>query len=253
MLQTSIWRKQSSLVILLRPHLLKEVGWIMPGYFYRRTILSRMIHSHGQQTGIVRQTAITQPLPLFYDKAASVSMINHAMDVVLQATQFLNAGQIPVIACDNSLYAIAKSIQWAWPASHGIDKFLVMQGGLHIEMALWNTVGDYLEDSGWTTALTNADVASAGKADSVLKTAHLARTRHSHQITALALEQLEEEAFLFTGLQQDADTREAWRNNMIEKSPTFQYWNTILNIEITGLIMIRAHRDHNFSLYVELP
>ena len=44
-----------------------------------------------------------------------------------------------------------------------------MQGGLNIEMALWNTVGDYLEDSGWTTALTNADVASAGKAGSFLK------------------------------------------------------------------------------------
>ena len=95
-------------------------------------------------------------------------------------------------------------------------------------MALWNTVGDYLEDSGWTTALTNADVASAGKADSFLKT-----------------------AFLATGLQQDAETREAWRNNMIEKSPTFQCWNTILKIEITGLIMIRAHRDKYFLLFVE--
>ena len=38
---------------------------------------------------------------------------------------------------------------------------------------------------------------------------------------------------------------------MIEKSPTFQYWNTILKIEITGLIMIRAHRDQYFLLYVE--
>ena len=80
------------------------------------------------QTGIVCQAAITQLLPLFYEKAASVSMIKHTMDVVLQATQFLNAGQIPVIACDNPLYAIAKSIQWAWPASHGMDKFVVMQG-----------------------------------------------------------------------------------------------------------------------------
>ena len=59
------------------------------------------------QTGIVRQAAITQLLPLFYEKAASVSMIkHHAMDIVLQATQFLNAGQIPVIACDNLLYVI---------------------------------------------------------------------------------------------------------------------------------------------------
>ena len=61
------------------------------------------------QTGIVRQAAITQLLPLFYEKAASVSMIKHAVDVVLQATQFLNAGQIPVIACDNPLYVIIAS------------------------------------------------------------------------------------------------------------------------------------------------
>ena len=73
--------------------------------------------------------------------------------------------------------------------------------------------------------MTNADVASEGKADSFLKTA--------------------------TGLQQDAETREAWINNMIEKSPTFQYWNTFVTIKITGLIMIRAHRDQNFPLYVE--
>ena len=99
--------------------------------------------------------------------------------------------------------------------------------------------------------MTNADVASACNAGSFLETAHIARTRHGHQVTALALAQLEEEAFLPTELQQDAETRETWRNNMTEKSPTFQYWNTILNIESTALIMIRAHRDQNFPLYVE--
>ena len=38
---------------------------------------------------------------------------------------------------------------------------------------------------------------------------------------------------------------------MVEKSPTFQFWNLILTIQILVLIFIRAHRQRNFPLYVE--
>ena len=75
-------------------------------------------------------------------------MMKHAMDVIMQTTHFLNDRQNAVMACDNPLYTIAKSIQWTWLQTHGINKILVMQGGLHIEMVIWNTVGDYLQDSG---------------------------------------------------------------------------------------------------------
>jgi len=50
-------------------------------------------------------------------------------------------------------------------------------GGLHIEMALWNTLGDILDSSGWTTALTESGVTSSGIAESLLRAAHLTRTR----------------------------------------------------------------------------
>ncbi len=43
-----------------------------------------------------------------------------------------------------------------------------MFGGLHIEMALWSTIGDFLEGSR-CPALTEAGVASVGKAESFLK------------------------------------------------------------------------------------
>ena len=49
---------------------------------------------------------------------------------------------------------------------------MIMLGGMHTEMALWNTLGDVLEGSGWTAALTQADVASSGTADSYLKATH---------------------------------------------------------------------------------
>lgn len=52
-----------------------------------------------------------------------------------------------------------------------------MLGGLHVEMALWSTLGDLLDKSGWTAILSEAEVASSGVADSFLKATHLTRTR----------------------------------------------------------------------------
>lgn len=83
--------------------------------------------------------------------------------------------------------------QWNWPHTHGEDKYVVMFGGLHIEMAMWKTFGDFLEASGWTTALIQAGIASSGTADSFLQAAHLTRMRHA---SVLALSKLQQNAFL---------------------------------------------------------
>ena len=62
-----------------------------------------------------------------------------------------------------------------------------MLGGLHIEMVLWTMCGDLLAASRWTTALTEAGIASSGTSDSFLKVVHLTKTRRAHQITEAAL------------------------------------------------------------------
>lgn len=123
-----------------------------------------------------------------------------------------------------------------------------MFGGLHLEMGMWTTLGDYLACSGWTTALTEAGIVTAGKADSFLKASHLTRTRHAHQLTCVALEKLQKEAFQVASCECSFDE---WRRDMIEKSPTFQYWDSILYLELLILTFIRAHREKNFPLYVE--
>lgn len=58
-------------------------------------------------------------LPLFYEKASSLAMVKHGMDMQLKATAHLNPGQIPVTAFDQPLFAIAKFVQWNWPLIHG--------------------------------------------------------------------------------------------------------------------------------------
>ncbi len=40
-----------------------------------------------------------------------------------------------------TLFDIAKKMQWTFPEVFGEDWFLVILGGLHIQMALWATMG----------------------------------------------------------------------------------------------------------------
>ena len=67
--------------------------------------------------------------------------------------------------CASPLFALAKMIQWKWPETHGEDKYVVISGGLHLEMGLWHTLGDFLESSGWTAVLVEAEIAKSGDGD----------------------------------------------------------------------------------------
>ena len=188
----------------------EEAGWFhhaMP--LVEKEVLSKndiawAAYHASRQPPIVDLPAICAMLPLFYEKSATPAMVKHGMDVQKQAIEYLNPGQIPVTIFEQPLFALAKFVQWKWPDTYGEQKYVVMFGGLHIEMALWNTLGDVLVYSGWTAALTEAEVASSGTASSFLKVAHLAITRHAHQITLLALKKLQQ---CFPAISQPTDKK----------------------------------------------
>ena len=90
---------------------------------------------------------------------------------------------------------MAKQDQWNWPVKYGEDKYVVMIGGLHIEMAALKTLGDWLRFSGWVQALVQADIASLGIAYSFLHATHVARTSRAHQVTVAALYILKHRAY----------------------------------------------------------
>ena len=92
------------------------------------------------------------------------------------------------MAVDQPLFPIAKQIQWKWPHLYG--EMVIMFGGLHLEMCSLRMLGDILKDSGWTIALAEAEVASAGTAYSFIHASHVKKTRLAHQITACSLYQL---------------------------------------------------------------
>ena len=86
----------------------------------------------------------------------------------------------------------------------------------------------------------------------MLNVAHLTRTRHAHQVTLLTLHILQREAFLRCNGSEHEETAEAWRLQMIAKSPTFMFWDLILRYKTLILIFVRAHRERNFHLYVNV-
>ncbi|CAH3151254.1 unnamed protein product [Porites lobata] len=158
------------------------------------------------------------------------------MDIVSKAVQSLNPGQVPIITADQPLYTIAKQIQWNWPGTHGEDKFVVMLGGLHIEMAALMAIGNLLDGSGWGSALVQAGVATPGTADSFCRVTHVTRTRRAHQITAGSLFVLLEKAYsqylVSLSDYQNPLSLEEWCSHSAELYPQFKFWLLILQMQL---------------------
>ena len=99
-----------------------------------------------------------------------------------------------VVGFDQPLYAIAKRLQWYQPDQYGYQKLVIMLGALHIEIAMLRCLGDWLQDSGWLTSLSNAGVTSPVN-ESLLTGHNIAPSKYAHQITAKVSYQLMLPAF----------------------------------------------------------
>ena len=111
-----------------------------------------------------------------------------AAKFIRQAINYINQGQTPVMEVDQPLFTLAKKLQWKNPGTEfDEESFLVTLGAMHTEKMLWGVSGDWLDGSGWVTALTNSGIASSGKAQSFIGVHHICRTRYMHQVSVAAI------------------------------------------------------------------
>ena len=109
-----------------------------------------------------------------------------------------------------------------------------MLGGLHIEMAALRSLGTLLQDSGWTSAITEAGVASSGTAESFQHASSVTRMRLAHQITACSLYTLMKEAYKdYCSENPDRQTLsfEEWCDFCKHESAQCQFWNLVLDVK----------------------
>ncbi len=237
------------------PHLALDYEWLDKVTVAEGPVdVTWSAHHASQKRSLPFEVSITSLLPLLRDQAHSVATVKHVMGKVHDIATFLNPGQVPVIAADQPIYAVAKQIQWQWPENYGEDKFIIMFGGLHIEMAALKSLGTLLQESGWTGTLVEAEVASPGTAESFLTASSITRTRQMHQVTSSSLYKLLKAAYTDYSNDQSESNEdvlifEAWCESRKQQSPQFQFWHLVLSMELVIFLLIHSFREANFSLY----
>ena len=191
--------------------------------------------------------SIISMLPLFQEDSKSVSMIKHALNLVMNCINFLNPFQTPIAVLDQPLFALAKKIQWTWPGEMGEDHLVVLMGGLHIEMVMLEILGDWLQESGWTVVLKKANLNNPGVVESFLSDSHVKRSRYAHEVTACSLYILLNMAFTEQNEYEDMKT---FISERCSKYPLFKYWYITLELEVLLLSFVRSFREKKFDLYV---
>ena len=56
--------------------------------------------------------AISALLPIFLEKVDTLAMVKHGIAIIIGSTNFLNPGQVSILACDCPIFAQPKLIQW---------------------------------------------------------------------------------------------------------------------------------------------
>jgi hypothetical protein len=197
---------------------------------------------------------ISALLPLFDHRSSTAAMIRHCMVVVRDAVRHLNPGQTPVLTFDQPLYSLAKQIQWHWPAEFGENQFVILMGGLHLEMAVMKALGHWLDSSGWVQVISQAGIATSGTAESFIHASHIKRTRYAHSVTACTLYILQRRAYLLSIddiLQNESQSFDNWCLKKDSVSIQFKYWNSALKLELLLFRFVRSIRQGNFSMFVE--
>lgn len=104
--------------------------------------------------------------------------------LIRSAVIMLNRGQTYVFIFYQPLFTVVKSIQWNLPWMYREQNFVIIFGGLHIEMAAFKAYGSWLHDSERTSVLVNTVVTSPSTVDSFLKASHVTKSQKTHQVTA---------------------------------------------------------------------
>ena len=136
------------------------------------------------------------PNPLFIEKASEPSMVAHIMILGQAVTEKLNSGQTPWLETDQPLYHLAKRIQQKYPDEFGENKMLITMGALHIEKMLWAASGEFVNGSGYTSAIASSGICCTGVAESITSVSNILRTRYVKQVSVVAIEILKQRAYL---------------------------------------------------------
>ena len=115
-------------------------------------------------------------------------------------------------------------------------------------------IGKLLRNSGWSNILTQPQVLTSGRAQSVLYEHHIKRTRYAHQISVMGLYLLRQKAYdnYCSVVEGPPESLEMWVQRSRTHKPMSMFWSTIVDLELLMCRFIRSLREGDFLLYVQV-
>ena len=109
---------------------------------------------------------------------------------------------------------------------------MAMLGGLHIKMTLLKCIGDLLTRRSWTSAISQANIATPGTAESFRKDSRVKKTARDNQVTACVQYTLRQYSYTKDGTE---ISRANWSKEQSASSVECKFWKPILKMELTLL------------------
>ena len=141
---------------------------------------------HSDNSTNVSLKGINAVLPIVPKPVHTLSIQCHCTEIIKQTIAFLNPGQNSVDVCDQSVFALAKEIQWKHPEKFGSGLYFCLFGGLHFEQCMLTINGELIKDSGLENILSNIDM-SIIRTGALVPANHIKQARYCLQIFLRAL------------------------------------------------------------------
>ena len=125
---------------------------------------------------------------------------------------------------------------------------MMMMGPLHIEMAFLNTLGDWLEGSGWTDVLLKTNINTPGRIEAFLSGSQVKRSRCAYIISCAGLHLLLKDSYTKSGT--DLSLKD-WIALKKIQSVNFNYWITVFEMETMLMLLVKSLRISDFEMFVD--
>ena len=101
--------------------------------------------------------------------------------------------------------------------------------------------------------IINANIATPGSDDTLLRVSYISRAHHAHQVTGYALYILMQRVYsgYLQSCEEPPECCDGWKKRRIEASPLFHFWYLVMRLEITVLTFVQSIRQGDVVLYCD--
>lgn len=226
----------------------------------------------------VPQKSVVGYLPVIDGSPTEMNTVLTILQRSVEIADKLNLETV-VLVMDQAIYSKAQMIRWG--NAQFMERLVIRLGAFHTAMSFLACLGKRFRDAGLQDILIESEIVATGSVNGVLTGKHYNRAVRSHKLMSDALQRMRLETYLHSLAEDDANKVEQLIKELQEafpfpayydiinserfiefelsfhkfletnrNKPTFQFWNSYLDMVENLLLFLRATREGNWDLHL---